>query len=202
MGRGASGPNGGDWPDASNRHQRDEVVPSVDSPELIGGLRLAHNGHNRFPGTRVSAALRLKLRPLPGCLVCPIVPEKGGYGPDGGRIFRPGPAGSCAGVEAVHAGPFNGPGEFIPRRLKPCRLIRCQGINGLRAAGAWRHGAGRAVSVLLRNKPLRPFPLRSNQLSGVRWRGRLLGPGRAVAGLRTPWPCLPNSVFWLLSCGF
>jgi hypothetical protein len=28
------------------------------------------------------------------------------------------------------------------------------------------------------------------QGSGVRWRGRLLGPGRAVAELRTPWPCL------------
>ena len=25
---------------------------------------------------------------------------------------------------------------------------------------------------------------------GVRWRGRLLVPGRAVAELRTPWPCL------------
>jgi hypothetical protein len=47
--------------------------------------------------------------------------------------------GACAGVEAVHAGPFTGPGEFIPRRLKLCRLLRCQGINGLRAAGAWRH---------------------------------------------------------------
>jgi hypothetical protein len=32
---------------ATNAH---EVVPSVDIPELIGGLRLAHNGHNRFPG--------------------------------------------------------------------------------------------------------------------------------------------------------
>lgn len=30
------------------------------------------------------------------------------------------------------------------------------------------------------------FPLRCNQLAGVRWRGRLLGPGRAVAELRTP----------------
>jgi len=30
------------------------------------------------------------------------------------------------------------------------------------------------------------FPLRFNQLAGVRWRGRLLGSGRAVAELRTP----------------
>jgi hypothetical protein len=37
-------PEGGNWPDASNRHQRDEVVPSVDSPELIGGLRLPTMG--------------------------------------------------------------------------------------------------------------------------------------------------------------
>ena len=52
---------------------------------------------------------------------------------------------------------------------------------------------------------LRPpdwFALRFNQLMGVRWRGRLLGPGRAVAELRTPWPCLVYDVFWLLSCGF
>jgi hypothetical protein len=32
------------------------------------------------------------------------------------------------------------------------------------------------------------LPLGCNQLLGVRWRGRLLGPGRAVAELRTPWP--------------
>ena len=31
--------------------------------------------------------------------------------------------------------------------------------------------------------------------SGVRWRGRLLGPGRTVAELRTPWPCLVDDVF-------
>ena len=37
--------------------------------------------------------------------------------------------------------------------------------------------------------------------SGVRWRGRLLGPGGAVAELRTPWPCVVYDVFWLLSFG-
>ena len=149
----------------------------MDSPELIGGLRLAHNGNNRFPGIRVSAALRLNLRPLPGCLVCPIVPEQGGYGPDGGRIFRPGPPGSSAGVEAVHAEPFNGPGEFIPRRLKLCRLLRCQGINGLRAAGAWRHGSRKG-------KPLRPFPLRSNQYKCLSWPG-----GHRSRPARNAWSC-------------
>jgi hypothetical protein len=45
------------------------------------------------------------------------------------------------------------------------------------------------------------FPLRFNQLAGVRWRGRLLGPGGAVAELRTPWPFLVYDVFWLLSFG-
>ncbi len=45
------------------------------------------------------------------------------------------------------------------------------------------------------------FPLRFNQLLGVRWRGRLLGPGRAVAELRTPWPWCVYDVFWLLSFG-
>ncbi|MGN7150773.1 hypothetical protein ACTHQ6_17445 [Arthrobacter sp. SAFR-179] len=46
------------------------------------------------------------------------------------------------------------------------------------------------------------FPLRSNQLKGVRWRGRLLGPGGAVAELRTPWTLCVYDVFWLLSFGF
>ena len=37
---------------------------------------------------------------------------------------------------------------------------------------------------------------------GVRWRGRLLGPGGAVAELRTPWPYVyVFDVFWLLSYG-
>ncbi|GAB2709932.1 hypothetical protein ACX801_12545 [Arthrobacter bambusae] len=31
-------------------------------------------------------------------------------------------------------------------------------------------------------------PLRCNQVFGRPLRGRLWGPGRAVAGLRTPWP--------------
>lgn len=31
------------------------------------------------------------------------------------------------------------------------------------------------------------FRCASTSLLGVRWRGRLLGAGRAVAGLRTPW---------------
>jgi hypothetical protein len=32
-------------------------------------------------------------------------------------------------------------------------------------------------------------------------RGRMLGPRRAVAELRTPWPCCVYDVFWLLSFG-
>jgi hypothetical protein len=89
----------------------------MDSPELIGGLRLPTMGTTGFPGPGFGGAPAKSEAPLPGCLVRPIVPEQGGYGPDGGRIFRPGPPGACAGIEAVHAGPFNGPGEFIPRRL-------------------------------------------------------------------------------------
>ncbi|GIU58070.1 hypothetical protein NicSoilC12_38190 [Arthrobacter sp. NicSoilC12] len=38
------------------------------------------------------------------------------------------------------------------------------------------------------------FSLCFNQLAGVRWRGRLLGPGRAVAELRTPWPCVSTTM--------
>ena len=46
------------------------------------------------------------------------------------------------------------------------------------------------------------FPLRFNQLMGVRWRGRLLGPVLSVAELR-PSPALcVYDVFWLLSFGF
>ena len=45
------------------------------------------------------------------------------------------------------------------------------------------------------------FPLRSNQLAVVRWRGRLLGPVPCVAELRLPWPFFyVFDVFWLLSC--
>nr|AFK89519.1 hypothetical protein [Arthrobacter sp. J3.49] len=40
---------------------------------------------------------------------------------------------------------------------------------------------------------------RAHTDKGVRWRGRLLGPVRAVAELRTPWPCVVCDAFWLLS---
>jgi hypothetical protein len=38
------------------------------------------------------------------------------------------------------------------------------------------------------------FPLRSNQLSGVHWHSRLLGPGRAVAELLTPRPSVSTTM--------
>jgi hypothetical protein len=43
------------------------------------------------------------------------------------------------------------------------------------------------------------FPLRSNQVSGVRWRGRLSGPVLSVAGLRPSLALFVYDVFWLLS---
>jgi hypothetical protein len=45
------------------------------------------------------------------------------------------------------------------------------------------------------------FPLRFNQGSGVRWRGRLLGPVLSVAELRPSLALLVYDVFLLLSYG-
>jgi hypothetical protein len=56
----------------------------MDSPELIGGLRLPTMGTTGFPGPGFGGAPAKSEAPLPGCLVRPIVPEQGGYGPDGG----------------------------------------------------------------------------------------------------------------------
>jgi hypothetical protein len=42
------------------------------------------------------------------------------------------------------------------------------------------------------------FPLRFNQLKGVRWRGRLLGPGAPSQSSGPPEPGV-STTFWLLS---
>ena len=55
-------------------------------------------------------------------------------------------------------------------------------------------GKGRLAGLALVSAALQP-------VFGRPLRGRLLGPGRAVAELRTPWPWCVYDVFWLLSFG-
>jgi hypothetical protein len=190
----------------------------------------------RTPRTRAAAGLpfRGQTSALRGrlaaccCVLVADVPEGGGQGANGHRVFLPGLSSARAGMQAGHAGPFGCLSKFGPCLFQVCQLLGCQRCPRRRPN---HHGRG-----IIRARPCRtfggkapqthvlaPFEGMSRQetssgrgacdwrnrspvsrhlvsaalqpVTGRPLRGRLLGPGCAVAELRRPRPCLSTTFF-------
>jgi hypothetical protein len=104
-----------------------------------------------------SAPLRPRRAATAAFLLCGLPPvcvreftERGCYGPDGGRVFRPGPACPGTGVEAGHFRMFGCLSEFVPRASQILREFRRQGLIRCRRGFGSAHLRSRGCSFSLK----------------------------------------------------